>query len=49
MTSSASTTQRINQATEQDPRWAAIVARDRAADGTFYEKPHLNAPPVGRG
>lgn len=22
--------------TEQDPRWAAVVARDRAADGTFY-------------
>lgn len=22
--------------TERDPRWAAIVARDRAADGTFY-------------
>jgi hypothetical protein len=23
-------------ATEQDPRWAAVVARDRSADGTFY-------------
>jgi AraC family transcriptional regulator of adaptative response/methylated-DNA-[protein]-cysteine methyltransferase len=23
-------------ATVQDPRWAAVVARDRAADGTFY-------------
>jgi AraC family transcriptional regulator of adaptative response/methylated-DNA-[protein]-cysteine methyltransferase len=23
-------------ATEQDPRWAAIVARERAADGTFF-------------
>ena len=22
--------------TEQDPRWAAVVARDRAADGTFF-------------
>jgi AraC family transcriptional regulator of adaptative response/methylated-DNA-[protein]-cysteine methyltransferase len=22
--------------TEQDPRWAAIVARNRAADGKFY-------------
>jgi AraC family transcriptional regulator of adaptative response/methylated-DNA-[protein]-cysteine methyltransferase len=22
--------------TEQDPRWAAVAARDRAADGTFY-------------
>lgn len=23
-------------ATEHDPRWAAVAARDRAADGTFY-------------
>jgi AraC family transcriptional regulator of adaptative response/methylated-DNA-[protein]-cysteine methyltransferase len=23
-------------ATERDPRWAAVVARDREADGTFY-------------
>jgi AraC family transcriptional regulator of adaptative response/methylated-DNA-[protein]-cysteine methyltransferase len=23
-------------AVEQDPRWAAVVARDRTADGTFY-------------
>lgn len=23
-------------ATEQDPRWATVVARDRSADGTFY-------------
>lgn len=23
-------------ATERDPRWAAVVARDRAADGTFF-------------
>src|SRR5262249_60113363 len=22
--------------TEQDPRWAAVIARDRSADGTFY-------------
>ena len=22
--------------TEHDPRWAAVVARDRAADGTFF-------------
>ena len=22
--------------TEKDPRWAAVVARDRGADGTFY-------------
>ena len=21
---------------EQDPRWAAVVARDRSADGSFY-------------
>src|SRR5215470_1756016 len=24
------------QPTEQDPRWAAVIARDRSADGTFY-------------
>jgi len=24
------------QPTEQDPRWAAVTARDRSADGTFY-------------
>lgn len=28
--------QRNEIPTEQDPRWAAVVARDRAADGTFY-------------
>jgi AraC family transcriptional regulator, regulatory protein of adaptative response / methylated-DNA-[protein]-cysteine methyltransferase len=22
--------------TEQDPRWAAVIARDRSADGSFY-------------
>src|SRR5690349_14290450 len=22
--------------TEQDPRWRAVVARDKSADGTFY-------------
>jgi AraC family transcriptional regulator of adaptative response/methylated-DNA-[protein]-cysteine methyltransferase len=22
--------------TEQDPRWSAVVARDRTADGAFY-------------
>ena len=22
--------------TEQDPRWASVVSRDRSADGTFY-------------
>ena len=22
--------------TEQDPRWGAVVARDRSADGSFY-------------
>lgn len=25
-----------NTPTENDPRWAAVVARDRSADGTFY-------------
>src|SRR5262249_46350965 len=24
------------QPTEQDPRWASVIARDRSADGTFY-------------
>ena len=27
---------RDQSATERDPRWAAVVARDRAADGSFY-------------
>jgi AraC family transcriptional regulator of adaptative response/methylated-DNA-[protein]-cysteine methyltransferase len=27
---------RQKSATEADPRWAAVVARDRGADGTFY-------------
>ncbi len=26
----------VEPATEHDPRWAAIVARDRSADGVFY-------------
>src|SRR5207237_4548520 len=26
----------LAQATTNDPRWAALVARDPAADGTFY-------------
>jgi AraC family transcriptional regulator of adaptative response/methylated-DNA-[protein]-cysteine methyltransferase len=32
----SSTTLELVQATESDPRWAAIIARDRAADGQFY-------------
>lgn len=36
-TSSGATTQRVNLATEQDRLWVAIVARDRAADGTCYD------------
>ena len=36
MTSSTSTTRQINRTIRQDPRWAAILARDPAADGTFY-------------
>lgn len=36
MTSLASTTRRINRNIRQDPRWAAILARDPAADGTFF-------------
>jgi AraC family transcriptional regulator of adaptative response/methylated-DNA-[protein]-cysteine methyltransferase len=27
---------RDHSATERDPRWAAVAARDRAADGSFY-------------
>ena len=27
---------RAEQPTEKDPRWAAVVARDRGADGAFY-------------
>jgi AraC family transcriptional regulator, regulatory protein of adaptative response / methylated-DNA-[protein]-cysteine methyltransferase len=27
---------RFPSATERDPRWASVVARDRAADGAFY-------------
>src|SRR5437867_4799261 len=30
------TAQLRNLPTEQDPRWAAVIARDRSADGTFY-------------
>ena len=36
MTSSASTSRRINRNIRQDSRWAAILTRDPAADGTFY-------------
>src|SRR6266511_3837069 len=25
-----------DRSTEQDPRWASVVSRDRSADGTFY-------------
>ena len=27
---------KVSSTTERDPRWAAVVARDRTADGTFY-------------
>ena len=30
------TAMRADMPTEQDPRWAAVVARDHRADGTFY-------------
>src|SRR5262245_52556882 len=33
---SKGTTLKLAQATRNDPRWAAIVARDASADGTFY-------------
>ncbi len=36
MNVSLNTSRRAALATENDPRWAAIVARDRGADGKFY-------------
>ena len=41
MTSSTSTTRQINRTIRQDPRWAAILARDPAADGTLEFKLQL--------
>lgn len=36
MYTSLNTKKSLKSAIEKDPRWAAVVARDRAADGTFY-------------
>lgn len=36
MNASLNTSRRAALATENDPRWAAVIARDRGADGKFY-------------
>ncbi|MGH8615794.1 MAG: Ada metal-binding domain-containing protein [Gammaproteobacteria bacterium] len=36
MNASPNTEQPSEVATEKDPRWAAVVARDRGTDGKFY-------------
>ena len=36
MMTTAATSARGGTAVERDPRWAAVSARDRAADGTFF-------------
>jgi AraC family transcriptional regulator of adaptative response/methylated-DNA-[protein]-cysteine methyltransferase len=36
MSSRKTTSKRARESAEHDPRWRAVVARDRRADGTFY-------------
>jgi AraC family transcriptional regulator of adaptative response/methylated-DNA-[protein]-cysteine methyltransferase len=36
MSADRTTHLRLERRTSQDPRWAAVLARDRRADGTFY-------------